>query len=231
MTPKREIKAVVFDLDGTLVNLNIDFKALRAEIVEHLVKQGLPYSIFSLSDSVSSILDKIEVYMRNNGRNKDEILKLKNEVLSIVINYEMEAARKTSLIPGVLETLKTLKDMGLKTAIFTANGEKAANYILKKFRIKEFFDVVVAREAVSSVKPNPMHLKAVLEALNVKPKETLVVGDSEWDMKCARENGVTAVGVVTGFSSPEQLKRAGASYIISSLTNIPPLLHEIQGSA
>lgn len=222
------IKAVVFDLDGTVVDFNLDYKAVRAEAIRFLTKQGLPSSILSLNESIFEMLKKGEICMRNNGKGEREIARVREDVLSLADRYELEAARKTSLLPGVIETLKALREMELKTALFTINGEKSTGYILGCFRLKSFFDAVITRESVSSVKPDPAHLEAALRALNVKAEEAVVVGDGERDMKCARGLNVIAVGVTTGVSSPEELTRAGATYLISSFTDLIALVQRLK---
>ena len=78
-----------------------------------------------------------------------------------------------------------------------------------------------------AVKPDPVHLEAVLKALKVRPEEAIVIGDSVRDMECARRLKVLAVGVTTGFSSIEELTRAGADYLASSSTDIPSLLQKL----
>jgi len=220
------IRAVVFDLDGTIVDFNLDYKAVRAEAIEHITKQGFPRSIFSTNESVFETLKKMEIHMRNHGKREKEISKLREAVLSIVEEHEMEAARSTSLLPGILDTLKTLKTMGLKIALFTVNGRKSTRHILKALRISRFFDRVVTRESVSNVKPNPVHLEAALKMLRVKPEEAVVVGDSVLDVKSAQELRVIAVGVPTGVSQPEELSRAGATYLISAV-DLPTLIRQL----
>jgi len=221
------IRAVILDLDGTIVDFNLDYKSVRAEVIQLLTKQGFPSSIFSLKESIFSMLKKAEICMKNNGRGESDVMRVKEAVLSVANSHELEAARTTNLIPGVLEALKTLKRMNLKAAIFTVNGEKSTNYLLNHFRLMHFFDAVVTRESVSAVKPDPAHLEAVLRVLNVKPEEAIIVGDSKWDMMCARELNVVAVGVATGISFPKELMRAGATYLISSLTDMPTLIQQL----
>lgn len=221
------IKAVIFDLDGTIVDFNIDFKAARAEVIRFLTKQGLPSSLLSVNESVFVMLKKAKKRMKEHGMEKQEFMKLKEKVIELVERYESEAARKTNLIPGILETLETLKRMKTKIALFTANGEKSTNHILGRFRLRQFFDAIITRESVLAVKPDPAHLEAALKALKVRPEEAIVVGDSVRDMECARQLKVLAVGVTTGFSSIEELTRAGADYLASSSTDIPNLVQQL----
>ncbi|HDD69907.1 MAG TPA: hypothetical protein ENG19_02135, partial [Candidatus Bathyarchaeota archaeon] len=65
------IKAVIFDLDGTLANFNIDYKAVRAEVRSFLVKVGLPASILSLNESVFEMLKKAKIFLKNNGKSDE----------------------------------------------------------------------------------------------------------------------------------------------------------------
>ncbi len=223
------IKAVIFDLDGTIVDFNIDFKAARAEVIRLLIQQDLPSSLLSVNESLFVTLKKVEKRMKENGKEEQEFLKLKEKVIAVVERYEAKAARETNLIPGILETLKTLMEMKLRIALFTANGEKSTNHILRRFRLRQFFDAIITRESVLAVKPDPVHLEAALKALKVGPEEAIVVGDSVRDMECARRLKVLAVGVTTGFSSIEELARAGADYLASSSTDIPSLVRHLTG--
>lgn len=221
------IKAVIFDLDGTIVDFNIDFEAARAEIMRLLTKQDLPSSLLSKNESIFAMLEKTKNHMERNGKTEQEYMELKEKVITLVERYESEAAHKTNLIPGILEVLKTFREMKLKIALFTANGEKPTNHILRRFRLRQFFDTIITRQAVLAVKPDPTHLEVTLKALKVTPKEAIVVGDSVRDMECATQLKVIAVGVTTGFSSIKELTRAGADYLASSPTDIPTLVEQI----
>jgi HAD superfamily hydrolase (TIGR01549 family) len=221
------IKAVVFDLDGTLVGFNLDYRSLRAEVRGYLAKQGVPALVLSLQENIFEMLKKAELFLRNTRKPTTTIEKLRGEVLSIAEKYELDAAMSTGLLSGALETLKTLKRMGLKLGICTTDSEKAATYILQRFRIADFFDAVVTRDKVKQVKPHPEHLQAVLDALGVKPEESMVVGDSVMDMQCAQELKAIAVGLPTGISTKQQLTQQGANYIVTSITDVPVLIERI----
>jgi HAD superfamily hydrolase (TIGR01509 family) len=221
------IKAVVFDLDGTLVNFIIDYKTLRADVRSFLITQGIPSSILSLNESIFEMLNKAEIFMKNNGKTVQAIEEVYAGVFKITEKYELEAAKAIGLTPGVTDVLKALKETGLKIGLCTVSSEKTTNYILKKFNIECFFNAVTPREKVKHVKPHVEHLKTTLRALRVEPEEALMVGDSVIDMKCARELNTIAVGLPTGVSNIKELIDAGANYIITSIADLPTLIKHI----
>ncbi len=218
------VKAVIFDLDGTLVGFNLDFRALRAEVRGYLANRGVPASVLSLQENVFEMLKKAELFLRNSGKSAEAVEQLRSEVLRIAEKYELEAAMSTGLLSGAVETLKALKRMGLKIGLCTIDSEKSTSYVLQRFKIVEFFDAVVTRDMVRQVKPHPEHLQVVLNALSVAPEESVVVGDSGADMQCAKELKAIAVGLPTGISTVQQLMNHGADYIITSITHLPVLI-------
>jgi phosphoglycolate phosphatase len=224
------VKAVIFDLDGTIVSFNLDYKALRGEVRACLLRVGVPASVLSVKDSIFEMLKKTEIFVRNSGKPAEVMQEIRNEALALAEKYELEAARDTSLLPGAVETLTGLKRMGLKIGLFTLNSDKAANYILQRFKLGDFFGVTVPRNKVNFVKPNPEHLEMALKVLGVAAEETVVVGDGNVDMQSARELKAIAVGLPTGVSTIEQLMRHGANYIITSITDLPVLVEKINKS-
>jgi len=221
------IKAVVFDLDGTIVKFNIDFRAVRAETRSFLISQGVPASVLSINESIFEMLGKTEIFMKNTGKPAAAIEAVREKALAIAEKYELEAAKTTSLQPGVKAVLEILKQMGLKIGLCTLNGQKSTDYVLERFGIKDFFNAVISRDNVKHVKPHVEHLQATLKALGVNPKEVLVVGDSQTDVKCAKELGATAVGILTGVSTLKELTDAGADFLVTSITDIPILIGQM----
>ncbi len=221
------IKAVIFDLDGTIATFNLDYKTVRAEARAHLIKNGVPASLLEVNENIFEMLNKAQLYLQNQGKPDAIMEQLRRETLSIAEEYELEAAAQTSLLPGATETLKALKQVGLKIGLCTINSEKSMNTILRRFNLAEYFDAAVPREKVNYIKPHPEHLKTVLEALNAAPQEAVVVGDSAVDMQAAKDLKAIAVGLPTGVSTQEQLVNSGANYIITSTTDLPLLIERI----
>ena len=222
------IEAVIFDLDGTLANFNLDYKALRSEVRTYLMSTGVPASLLDVNERIFEMLKKAEIYVKNSSKsNGSAFEEIRKQVLLIAEKYEMEAATTTSLLSGAVETLKDLKKMNLKIVLCTTSSEKASNYILKRFKIDGYFQVVIPRDKVKYVKPATEQFELALKTLGVHAKSALIVGDSVVDMQSAKELKAVAVGLTTGLSSTEQLMSNGANYIVTSLNDLPVLIKEI----
>lgn len=221
------INSVVFDLDGTLAEFNLEVKTVRAEVRQFLIKRGLPPSILPPNESIFRMLEKTRVFMKNSDKTEEEYKIVREDVLSITRKYELKAARTTSILPGVLETIKELKGRDLKLAVFTINGKDSANYILKRLNLMRFFNTVISREEVSTVKPDPMHLEVTLKALGVNSRQAVVVGDSVVDMKSAKTLNVKAVGIASNDKLARELRLAGATHVIRSITELVSLIPKL----
>ncbi len=221
------IEAVIFDLDGTLAHFNLDFKALRSEVRSYLISMRVPVSVLEVNESIFEMLKKAEIFIKNSSKSAEAFEELRSRALVIAEKYEMEAAASTSLLTGAVETLKDLQKMNLKMGLCTTSSERAVNYILQRFKIDGYFKVVVPRDKVKYVKPHSEQFELALKTLGVRPKATLIVGDSIVDMQSASELKAIAVGLTTGLSSTEQLMGNGANYIITSLTDLPVLIKKI----
>ncbi len=221
------IEAVIFDLDGTLAHFNLDYKTLRADVRSHLMRMGIPGSLLDVNENMFEMLKKTEIYVKNKSKSNEAFDEVRTQTMNIAEKYETEAAASTNLLPGAVETLKELKKMNLKLGLCTTSGEKAAMYILERFRIKDFFEFIVSRDKVKYVKPHTEQFELAFKALSTSPKNTLIVGDSVVDMQSSKELKAIAAGFPTGISTIEQLSSNGANYIITSLTDLPILIKKI----
>jgi pyrophosphatase PpaX len=221
------IEAVIFDLDGTLAHFNLDYKALRSEVRTYLMSIHVPVSVLNVNESIFEMLKKTEIFVKNSTKSSEAFEEVRTHAFSIAERYEMEAASTTSLLTGAVETLKELQKMNLKMGLCTTSSEKAANYILQRFKIDDFFKVVISRDKVKYVKPHTEQFELAFKALGVHAKATLIVGDSVVDMQSATELKAIAVGLTSGLSSTEQLMNNGANYIVTSLNDLPVLIKEI----
>lgn len=221
------IEAVIFDLDGTLVNFNLDYKALRAEVRDYLIRQGVPTSVLDVNESIFGMMQKTEIFFKNSNKSEQKFKTVRSTSLKIAEKYEMDAATSTNLLSGAFETLKELKKLKIKIGLCTTSSQTAANYILNRFKIIDFFEVVIPREKVKKIKPDTEQFNLALKTLKINPESTLIVGDSTVDMESAQELKATAIGLPTGLSTKEQLISHGANFIITALTDLPVLINKL----
>jgi phosphoglycolate phosphatase len=220
-------KAVIFDLDGTLANFNLDYKALRSEIRTYLMSIHVPVSVLDVNENIFEMLKKAEIFVKNTTKSSEAFEEVRTKAFSIAERYEMEAASTTSLLTGAVETLKNLQKMNLKIGLCTTSSEKAAKYILQRFKIDGFFKVVVSRDKVKYVKPHTEQFELALKTIGVHAEVTLIVGDSIVDMQSAKELKAIAVGLTSGLATTDQLMNNGANYIVTSLNDLPVLIKEM----
>lgn len=221
------IKAVIFDLDGTIATFNLDYKTVRAEVRSYLMKMGVPASVVTVNENMFEMLKKMELFMSNAGKTEAAIEKIRWEALQIAEKYELEAATRTSLLPGAVDALKDLQKKGVKIGLCTINSTNSTEQILKRFKLTSYFDVVITRNHVRDYKPNPEHCNMALKSMGVFGSETLLVGDSITDIQAAEEIKATSVGIPSGVSTQDQLIKQGANYIATSITDLPILIERI----
>jgi len=219
------ICGVIFDLDGTLVYYSVDRNKLRSELLNRLRLYNIPLSSFLRLKSIWSIIKNFYYIAESNGLDNGERRRILFELYSIIEKYELDAAKKLSLIPGALTALKYVRNMGYKSALYTLCGRKPTLKVLERFDLMKFFDAVITRDDVENVKPHPEHLLKAISILNVKPREVVVVGDSVLDAECAKNIGAIFIGVKTGVRSEAELRASGADYILNSVSELPSLLY------
>ena len=209
------LRAVVFDFDGTLALLNIDFKEMRRDILDLAGTYGIPEDgmerLFVL-EMITEIRDRI-------GRvSPGQEVAFSGRALRLVSDRELAGAVNSRLFPGVKEMFVELKRRGIKTGILTRNCLEAITKIFPD--VRSYCDVVVTRDDTSRVKPDPEHIRIVLRNLNEEPRLTAMVGDHPMDIRVGKEVGAFAIGVLTGYSSIEDLKGAGAEMILERVAEI-----------
>ena len=136
----------------------------------------------------------------------------------ILKEVELEAAAGGKLIPGSKEVLCSLREKGVKVGIVTRNCEDAVRRVFPD--MDAYCDVFVSRDGVKKVKPHPDHLTSVMRSLQVSGEETVMVGDHVLDILAGKKVGMKTVGVLTGYIKREEFEKAGADYILRSVSEI-----------
>jgi len=184
------LKAVIFDLDGTLIDSKIDFRKMKRRNIRLLEASGVEQGLLTEEMLNYDIERRAIEDLRTKGVSEEEIQRIFQKVADIMNEIELEAIQNAQLLDGVAETLEKLKKLGLKIGIITRSCREYANRILKKFGLERLIDAVAARDDVSKPKPDPEHPRHLMEILSVKPSETILIGDHPMDALCAKNVGM-----------------------------------------
>jgi len=217
--PRHAIKAVIFDFDGTLAVLNIDFSSMKERVFDLMSRYGIKKETIQ-EKYVLEIIDEVyELMFRKSPSGAKTFYQESHDILHEI---EMGAAEKGRLIPEVAETLKGLREKGVKVGIVTRNCEEAVRKIFPD--INDFCDVFVSRNSVKRVKPHPDHLTHVMKSLKILGEEAVMVGDHRIDIEAGKRVGMRTIGVLTGRTKKEEFEKEGADYILRDASEIYKLM-------
>jgi len=206
--PRRQLQALVFDFDGTLATLTIDFRGMKEELLA-LAREVLPGIAAAGDTPALEWLDSLFVHQP--GIAPGDAQALRNRLECRIVDIEVAAAQCGALFDFVRPMLTRLRGKGVRTAIITRNCSKALYQVFPD--AAELTDGVFTRDDVHRVKPDPGHLLAALEALGVSPGRAAMVGDHVSDIRTGKRAGTLTVGVLTGSSSRRDLLGAGADLV------------------
>ena len=215
------IKAIIFDFDGTLAVLNIDFSLMRERVFDLMRRYGVGEETIQEKYLLEVIDEVYQILWEKNPCGAEAFYQKSHRILH---ELEMRAAQKGKLIPGAKPTLKTLREKGVKVGIITRNCEDAVRKVFPD--IDNFCDVFVSRNSVKKVKPHPDHLTYVMKSLEISGEEAAIVGDHIIDVQAGKRVGMKTVGVLTGRTKKEEFEKAGADYILREASEVCELLEE-----
>jgi phosphoglycolate phosphatase len=199
------LNAAVFDFDGTLARPVLDFPLMKRRVAE-LASARLE------SPPVSAGLPALEwIEALALGMDASQGALFRQEAHAMIADMEREAAARTSLFDFVRPMLSRLRRRGVKPAVITRNSRSAVEAVFPDS--PEFLSVVLTREDVAAVKPDPAHLLTALQRLGVGPGEAVMVGDHPLDVLTARRAGTLAGAVVSGDTTAEALREAGPDFL------------------
>ena len=215
----RSIRAVLFDLDGTLVDSAGDLRnALNAVLGERGLR-SLPLEEVKgmIGDGASKLVER---GLAATGGDPATLMETHRAFLAL---YEANASDLTRPYPGAVETLEALQAKGLPLAIVTNKPAAATATLLEALDLARFFHVVVGGDTLAQRKPHPAPILHALKGLGVPAEAALMVGDNHHDIGAARAAGTAAVAVTYGYSHVPHAE-LGADRLVDSLTELLPLL-------
>jgi phosphoglycolate phosphatase len=207
------IKGVIFDFDGTLTELTLDFGRLRTEVGKVASKYVSKERIKAYEGHF--VIEMIRGLEKEIGREAEDFTK---EAFARLRDLELEASRGKGLYPYTREVLQRLKERGIKIGILTRTHIDVLTHVFPE--IREYVPVIVTRHEVERVKPHPDHAAAVLRLLDLRPDEAILVGDHPTDILGGKNIGMKTAGVLAGRTTREEFAEAGATYILKDIRGI-----------
>ena len=218
-------RAVLFDLDGTLIDSAPD---IAASVNILLARHGLgPLSVPSVTAMVGHGIEKtVERAFAAVGRplTREALAARNAEMVDI---YADNLTRLTVLTAGAREAVETLHTEGIRLGVATNKPQRATEIVLGHFGFLPFLDSIIGGDAGVQKKPAPDIPLASLERLGVEPWDAVMVGDSGADVDSAKAAGIAAIAVRGGYSNAP-IESLGANVVIDSLTSLQDALDSIR---
>ncbi len=208
-------EAILFDYDGTLAVLNLDFAAMRQQLLAFTVAQGIAHQELHGLD-ILEMLDWATAWLRQ--RHPEQAVRYAREAEQLIQNIEVEAAHSSGLLPGVPELLAALRQEQIGVGIVTRNCDAAVRVTFP--HIDTYCQAFVPRDRVTQVKPHPAHLQVALDCLGTTPERALMVGDGAMDIQAGKALGMFSIGVLSGSSPRAKLLAQGADLVLASATDL-----------
>jgi phosphoglycolate phosphatase len=213
------VQAIIFDLDGTLVDSAEDLRTAVNRLFRGLDLRPIKADEIKamIGDGVLKLIERALVAADADPAQKDTLLPRFLEL------YQADPATRTRCYPGVAETLKALQQRGFRLAVVTNKPVFATNKILEALSLSAFFPVVVGGDSLNKRKPDPAQLLRAAQQLGVDVDQTLMVGDNIHDIEAARAAGMRCVAVSYGYHHrpPSEFN---ADHLIDRFGELPALV-------
>ena len=206
------IKAVIFDMDGVIV----DSEPIHVEAeTQIMLKHGVKITAEELRGYTGTTAefefnDLIRKYKLNTTA--ETLFNEKEDILFKLLKEKTEPTK------GVIDLIKKLKQQGFKLAVATSGHRKLAHYYLRKLGLETFFDTVVCAEDITRSKPDPEIFLKAAQRLGVEPSECVVIEDAKFGVEAAKKAGMKAVGYRNPSSGNQDLSKA--DWITSDFTKL-----------
>jgi phosphoglycolate phosphatase len=196
------LKAIFYDLDGTLVHFLIDYRKARKSAINELEKHGISKAkeIFSVEVPWTTTIEKAKKILKEElGFSNDKIAGIQNKVNAKIVAIEREAALRAKKVDNIEHLLEFGKNLNIRQIIVTFNTHDVAVLTLKTVGLLSYFDAVYGRDDVCNPKPNGEHLQIAANKYGFKPESSIVIGDMKSDILVAHNFGCKAIGIRTDF--------------------------------
>lgn len=209
----KNLKAVLFDLDGTLINSHEIDKLTFIELLKE--ELGLDVTEKDFGHYTGTPVPKILMHFTS----EEKAYALTDAWVKHKLNFKGEM----DLYPGVLDMLQKLKEAGLKLAIISSQLYEERVKIYSRFDLEKYFDSWITSDQTEHSKPHPEPVLKTLERLGVAPQEAIMVGDTFNDMEAGRRAGTFIGAALWGFGDKEQIYSYHPDLIFNQVSELDSL--------
>jgi phosphoglycolate phosphatase len=213
-----ELKGVLFDLDGTLIDSKRDIAAAANSARLHFGMSPLP---------LETVLGYVGRGIENLNRKTlgtEDAQRLAEGLEVLKAYYREHCVDHTAVYPGAKELLGKLKSCGLKLGLVSNKPHEFTLITLDKLELAPYFTAVLGADGVSRKKPDPEPLLEALRRMGVSPREAVMIGDSPVDTEAARAAGMRVGLVSHGFVPREEMSASHPDWLVDSLKEFMKIL-------
>jgi phosphoglycolate phosphatase len=211
-----EVRALIFDLDGTLIDSKLDLALAVNAALQEMGRAALRHE--QIFGYIGQGAPKLIARALGKGATQEEC---RRGLEFFIQYYSIHKLDNTSLYPGVRETLDALA--GMPMAVLTNKPVGASRGILQGLGLAETFQIIYGGNSFERKKPDPMGVETILREFGAAPAQVMFVGDSEIDVQTARNAGTWVCGVTYGFGS-HRLAEFPPDLLVDNLTELVPHL-------
>lgn len=221
------LKALIFDLDGTLIDSAPDLRTACNKVLVHHGRREI--SLDEVMKFIGNGAPKlIERAFRATGDevSGDEVQTLTQEFLAFYTGHEADETRP---YPGVMETLQKLKDAGYRMALCTNKPKAPTVNLMDELGMSDFFEVVLGGDELERKKPDPQMIHHVVQEMGVEVGDAVMIGDSPNDIDAAKNAGMKNIAVSYGYRKVS-VEEMAADVVIHEMVSLPATLSHLTSS-
>jgi len=204
----QKLDAIIFDFDGTLAELTIDFDFMKTKIAAlgevFLGERPEPGSTPALEWLEELVQEALKW-------DRDEGMEFRTRGQLVITAMELDAAREGKLFDFTRPALERLSRRGVAAGVITRNISAAVRVVFPD--IEQFTQVFIPREIAACVKPDPGHLHQALECIGADPARSLMVGDHPMDIETAKAAGTMSAAVTSGNTKAEAFSHLAPDFV------------------
>jgi phosphoglycolate phosphatase len=214
------LKAVVFDLDGTLIDSKIDYERMAGMIREVLSTAGVADEHLSDRRKIYQIIRGGDRVLTEMGVNPERRPVITAEMVKIMNRVELEGVHLSKPMRNAGETLIALRQRGLAIGVATRGCREYAIESMRLTGLNVYVDKCLARDDTAYPKPDPRHLLDVIVHLKSDPSEVIYVGDTSTDLETAEAARVKFIGYKRDEEWGKRLADAGCNSMVDDLIDL-----------